>query len=210
MLFGVLACSKKSTEPSNNPPQILSWSADSTRGCAPLKVFYSWNIQDPDNDNMTCEIDANGDGTPETTIPNCTSQYKGYSYTFNDMGSYTSKIVVKDSKGGFSSAFLNIKVCKEVSIVDGYVVQLGPDYADTIPFYAYMGDTIIFSVGVISGSGGALEITDGNTSLITYVFSSSVRDSVRIPYTGSWKIILENPETNTGTYMISAYLHRWP
>ena len=108
---------------------------------------------------MTCEIDANGDGTPETTIPNCTSQYKGYSYTFNDMGSYTSKIVVKDSKGGFSSAFLNIKVCKEVSIVDGYVVQLGPDYADTIPFYAYMGDTIIFSVGVISGSGGALEIT---------------------------------------------------
>ena len=208
MLFGVLACSKKSTEPSNNPPQILSWSADSTRGCAPLKVFYSWNIQDPDNDNMTCEIDANGDGTPETIIPNCTSQYKGYSYTFNDMGSYTSKIVVKDSKGGFSSAFLNIKVCKEVSIVDGYVVQLGPDYADTIPFYAYMGDTIIFSVGVISGSGGALEITDGNISLITYVFSSSVRDSLRIPYTGSWKIILENPETNTGTYMISAYLHR--
>jgi len=159
---------------------------------------------------MTCEIDANGDGTPETTIPNCTSQYKGYSYTFNDMGYYTSKIVVKDSKGGFSSAFLNIKVCKEVSIVGGYVVQLGPDYADTIPFYAYMGDTLIFSVGVISGSVGALEITDGNTSLITYVFSSSVRDSVRIPYTGSWKIILENPGTNTGTYMISAYLHRWP
>ena len=210
LLFGVLACSKKSTEPSNNPPQILSWSADSTRGCAPLKVFYSWNIQDPDNDNMTCEIDANGDGTPETTIPNCTSQYKGYSYTFNDIGSYTSKIVVKDSKGGFSSAFLNIKVCKKVSIVSNYIVELDPDSGYTIPFYAYMGDTLMLLVGLLSGSYGYLQVTDGSTLLISRTFSSGVSDSVKIPYTNTWKIFLGNPGMDTGIYIISAYLHRWP
>jgi hypothetical protein len=210
-LFGVLACSKKSTEPSNNPPQILSWSADSTRGCAPLKVFYSWNIQDPDNDNMTCEIDANGDGTPETTIPNCTSQYKGYSFTFNSGGSYTSRLIVKDSKGDSAYKDLSIPVCDVINIVD-QDVNVGPNSHYEIQFYAYTGDTLIFSAWVVSGNDiSYLKVTAGITTLyynqaFTYVYNQKVR----IPYTNTWKIFLGNPGMDTGIYIISAYLHRWP
>jgi hypothetical protein len=208
LLFGVLACSKKSTEPSNNPPKILSWSANPTRGCTPLNVSYSWAIQHPDNDDIVCEIDANGDGTPEATI-SCTS---GYSFTFNSGGSYTSRLIVKDVRGNSTYKDLNIVVCDVINIVN-QDVNLGPNSYYEIPFYAYTGDTLIFSAWVVSGNDiSYLKVTDGSTTLYYNEAFTNVYDKkVRIPYTNTWKIILGNTAVwDSKTYHITAYLHRWP
>jgi hypothetical protein len=196
----------------NNPPQILSWSANPTMGCSPLDVSYSWAIQDPDNDNMVCEIDADGDGTPETTIPNCTSQNNGYSFTFNSGGSYTSRLIVKDSKGDSAYKDLSIAVCDVINIVD-QDVNVGPSSSYEIQFYAYTGDTLIFSAWVVSGNDiSYLKVTDGSTTLYyNQAFTGVYNQKVRIPYPNTWKIILGNTAVwNSKTYHITAYLHRWP
>lgn len=54
-------------------PDITSFTATRTSGAIPLTTVFSWTISDPNGAPLTCELDANADGTYETTIAPCTS-----------------------------------------------------------------------------------------------------------------------------------------
>ncbi len=81
--------------PNNNPPVVNNFNANPNQGNAPLQTTFSWNINDPDGDPLTCHIDVNNDGTVEQTINNC-SNADNYQYTYQNPGTYTAKLTVSD------------------------------------------------------------------------------------------------------------------
>ncbi len=94
----------------NTPPAINSFSANPNSGNAPLQVTFSWNINDADGDALTCQVDVNDDGTPETTINNCTNN-SNYQHTYNQGGNYTARLIISDGKtGGTVSQIVNVSV----------------------------------------------------------------------------------------------------
>lgn len=82
----------------NKPPAISSFTVNPSSGTAPLNVTYSWSVTDPDNDPLTCQLDAHGDGTYEYSYP-CLSR-SSQAHTFSSNGSYTSRFKVTDGRGG--------------------------------------------------------------------------------------------------------------
>lgn len=61
---------------------------------APALVGLSWSVDDADRDTLTCELDADGNGSYESTINSCTS---GSSFvTLTTPGSVTPRIRVSD------------------------------------------------------------------------------------------------------------------
>lgn len=221
LFYSLASCSKKSgetstgpTEPTNNPPQILSWSASEDRVCFPPTVSYSWSIQDPDNDNMTCEIDVDNDGNPEKVISNCISTNNGFTWQFTnntDKGkTYTSRLTVRDSKGASTYKDINIQVCARIPVADT-TVQVGASDSISIPFYAYENDTLIFTASVVDGNDiSYLRITDGVNEIYYGGPSPNISAIVRIPYTSTWKFVLGNTSNFfTKKYNITAGLVRW-
>jgi hypothetical protein len=57
----------------NQAPEIAAFGAKYTSGPAPHTTPFTWSISDPEGDPLTCELDADGDGTYEITVPGCTS-----------------------------------------------------------------------------------------------------------------------------------------
>lgn len=52
-----------------------------------------------------------------------------------------------------------------MSIADQYI-NIGPSSSYSISFYAYTGDTLIFSAWVVNGNDiSYLEVTDGNNTM---------------------------------------------
>ncbi len=86
----------------NKAPVISSFTVTPSSGTAPITVTYNWSVSDPDNDPTTCQLDTNGDGTYEYSYP-CSSR-NSQTHTFNNNGSYTSRIRVTDGRGGEFSA----------------------------------------------------------------------------------------------------------
>ncbi len=94
----------------NTPPTISSFNANPNSGNAPLQVTFSWQINDADGDALTCQVDVNDDGTPETTINNCTNN-SNYQHTYNQGGNYTARLIISDGKtGGTASQTVNVSV----------------------------------------------------------------------------------------------------
>ncbi len=89
------------TPSSNKAPIISSFTATPSSGTAPITVNLAWTVRDPDNDALTCILDANGDGIPDQTINNCTTG--SFSQTFSSNGTYNAKLQVVDGRGGVAN-----------------------------------------------------------------------------------------------------------
>lgn len=85
--------------PTNRSPVISSYGANPNSGTAPLNTAFNWGISDPDGDTMTCQIDADSNGTPEYTLNNCAPN-GSQAHTYTAAGNYTSRLTVTDGKGG--------------------------------------------------------------------------------------------------------------
>ncbi len=85
------------TLPVNRPPSIEKLTVTPQEGFIPLKVTFEIRATDPDNDKLICTIDADGDGTVDISVGECTGDIRR-EYTYNEIGSYTAKIEVSDRK----------------------------------------------------------------------------------------------------------------
>lgn len=56
---------------SSGAVEIASFTADKLWGDAPLSTKLTWQVNAPANTKVDCELDADGDGTFETKLPNC-------------------------------------------------------------------------------------------------------------------------------------------
>ncbi len=81
----------------NKLPVINSFNAETQEGS--LTVKFTWNVESPDNDPVTCYIDVDGDGKNDYTINSCTGE-NSISHTYQSYGNYTAKLTVEDDKGG--------------------------------------------------------------------------------------------------------------
>ena len=92
----------------NRPPVINHLNVNPTSGEAPLTVTFSWDVSDPDGDNLTCKIDANNDNIFDYVENNCS---KGsFQYVYSQAGTYNAKFIVIDSHGNEKSRFTKISV----------------------------------------------------------------------------------------------------
>ncbi len=91
----------------NNPPQIISFTANVTSGNKPLDVLFTFEVNDPDNDVLTCYIDFDGDGNYDKTINNCNSGSAVFRYELS--GNYFAKLRVEDGQS-FDERTLLIEV----------------------------------------------------------------------------------------------------
>ncbi|AEB12534.1 S8 family serine peptidase [Marinithermus hydrothermalis] len=78
----------------NTPPRITAFTATPNN----LWVTFTWSVSDPDGDALECRLDADGNGSTDLLIPNCTSG--SYTYGYPQEGSFTATLVVQDPDGG--------------------------------------------------------------------------------------------------------------
>ena len=131
-----------SSTPTNNPPVINSFIADPAIGTAPLNVFFSWDISDPDGDVLTCHLDVDNDGTNDYTINNCTTDSPLQSHTYSTPGNYTAKLTVSDGNGGSDFATVTINVGNTPPSVwgIGYSYPYDSNMPITVDFECYASD----------------------------------------------------------------------
>lgn len=91
----------------NKAPVITSFTiSTATQGTAPLSTLFQWQVSDPEGQKLTCDIDVNSDGIIEKTIDYCASDTKEYRHIFTQPGTYTPKLIVRDSYGKSTEAVL--------------------------------------------------------------------------------------------------------
>lgn len=76
-----------------NAPPTASLAANRTNGSAPLSVTFSLGGDDPDGDDLTWTLDADGDGASDS---NGTMLPAELSFLFNETGNYTATLSVTD------------------------------------------------------------------------------------------------------------------
>jgi hypothetical protein len=64
-------------------------------------------VSDPEGGSLTCELDANGDGTVETVVDDCAGSGT-YAFTFSDSGVFHSRLLARDERG--QTAEMSIEV----------------------------------------------------------------------------------------------------
>lgn len=197
---------------SNSGPEIQSFSASPNFGYAPLDVLFTWSISDPENDPLVCEIDADGDGTTEYTINNCSSS-SNYTYTYTSMGNYQAQLTVKDTAGNSVSEHVNVRICGTIDIVDQEInVGTRSDYE--IYFNGQDGDTLHLYASVVDGNDISQMLVIYNAYEDTLYVNTAftyTSDDIYLPYTGRYRIVLRNTSyTSSKIYYIWAYLKRCP
>lgn len=74
-LVAALAAACTPQPPASEPtqPVISSFYASPASGTAPLTTALRWSVSDANHDQLSCSLDADGDGTFEIAIPACDS-----------------------------------------------------------------------------------------------------------------------------------------
>lgn len=78
------------------PPAIGSFSVKGPVGPAPSLVAFGWTVSDPNGDDLTCRIDADGNGTPDVVIADCAGT-GSRNVAIPASGTYTATFSVQDS-----------------------------------------------------------------------------------------------------------------
>ncbi len=78
----------------NNPPKIKDFRY-TREGMVPLYATFKIEVEDPDDDAVTCKIDFEGDGNFDKTIENCVTETLHHVYI--DPGIYRPIVLVIDS-----------------------------------------------------------------------------------------------------------------
>ncbi len=99
----------------NTLPAINSFSANPNPVLVNTATTFGWDINDADNDTLTCKVDVDNDGTDEYTINNCTSN-STQQHTYQTAGNKTAKLTVTDSRGDSVSKTINITVNRAPAI----------------------------------------------------------------------------------------------
>ncbi|WP_456480828.1 S8 family serine peptidase [Oceanithermus sp.] len=94
----------------NTPPVITNFSASPASGYAPLQVTFRVSANDPDGDQITCNINF-GDGNSIGPLP-CSSTLN-QSHAYDNSGIYTAILTVNDGRGGSAQKFVQISSLSE-------------------------------------------------------------------------------------------------
>lgn len=119
---------------SNSSPLIDEFDSDPPWGEAPLNVEFYWQVSDPDDDELECSLDIEGDGTFDVVIEECSSGTT-YAHTYEEPGIYRPTLMVRDEKGN--------EVRRSVEVYSNRLV-----FADNVVF---PGELAGFSSATVDG-----------------------------------------------------------
>ena len=94
----------------NTAPVITAFSASPASGYAPLQVTFIVSANDPDGDQITCDVNF-GDGNSSGPLP-CSSTLNA-SHTYANSGTYTAILTVNDGRGGSTQKSVQISSLSE-------------------------------------------------------------------------------------------------
>jgi len=90
----------------NDPPDIVSFSADLITVMVNDPVVFSWDIVDANSDVLTCRLDADGDGVVDVTFTSCSSSTTA-THFYGVPGDYSALLTVTDVNGAVVTSELN-------------------------------------------------------------------------------------------------------
>jgi hypothetical protein len=90
-------------------PTVLEFSVKGGVQSAPSLVAFSWKVSDPNLDELTCRIDANGDGTFEVTVIGC-EVAGNRNVMLSTPGAYTARLQVEDGSTAPATATTQLVV----------------------------------------------------------------------------------------------------
>jgi alpha-tubulin suppressor-like RCC1 family protein len=102
------ACNVSPTSPTSNPQptQIDSFGATPNPSPINVGVAFSWTVT---GTSLTCTLDAEGDGTVDYTVQNCTSQSRVV-HTYGAQGAFTARLAVTNAAGQSKSQVTPVTV----------------------------------------------------------------------------------------------------
>jgi CSLREA domain-containing protein len=95
--------------PANKSPIITTFTATPNPALTTDTPQFSWQITDPENDDLTCQLDVDNNGSFEYTIPNC-SNSSVQKHKYAKEGLYTARLQVRDSKNASVNQTLTMTV----------------------------------------------------------------------------------------------------
>lgn len=95
------ACVPSGADP--DAPVVEAFGAYALYGDAPFATTLTWTVKSPGGAALTCDLDADGDGTVDQTFSPC-GPSGAYGATYTNPGAYDAKLTVRDAKGKIASA----------------------------------------------------------------------------------------------------------
>ena len=108
------------TVPNANPPTVSAFAATALSGAAPLSTAFTWTVNDPDPQPLTCSIDLEDNGVYDITINGCNSSLSR-SATFATAGARTVRFRVSD---GVSTATRTLSVSVGAPSADSFAINV--------------------------------------------------------------------------------------
>jgi len=106
----VAGCTAEPTVPVvPGPPVIHAFSATRTTGPSPLTTTFTWSVSDPEADQLSCELDLDGDGAFEIAVAQC-SNAVARSTTYDAPGTVSARLRVTDGTHTVASSPLTVTV----------------------------------------------------------------------------------------------------
>ena len=152
----------------NDPPQIVSLTANPGEGEAPLEVTFSWEVSDPDGNELTCELYVSGiqaDIGPDYVIQDCVNNTT-QAHTYTEADDYEAALRVVDPSFASTESTVAVSVSAPTITVtntndsgEGSLRQAVADAADgtLINFADDVSGTIILLSQLVISSNLTIE-----------------------------------------------------
>jgi hypothetical protein len=100
-------------DPNDNLPNIDAFNVDPLTAAVPMSPTCTWQVSDPDNDQLSCTIDINADGTNDFSFSPCPSS-GSQALIINQPGTYPILFTVSDGRGGMRDTTLTVTATQGV------------------------------------------------------------------------------------------------
>jgi hypothetical protein len=99
----------------NSPPVIASFTATPSAATVGDPIVFSWEVSDPNDDDVTCTLDIRGDGSADFFIDDC-MHTSSLSYAYTIGGTYIPKLTASDGEGGFAEASTTVSISGQLNL----------------------------------------------------------------------------------------------
>ena len=93
----------------NTSPTIADFTTTPNPVLLTTATTFSWIASDADGDTLTCQLDADGDGTDDYIIDDCAAN-SIQSHSYSTAGVYSARLTVDDGAGGSAQEILVVTV----------------------------------------------------------------------------------------------------
>ena len=159
----------------NSNPIIAGFTATPNPVLLGSETTFNWSVSDADSDTLTCQLDADGDGTDDYTIDDCAANSIQV-HTYSTAGAYSARLTVDDGAGGTVETIQLVTVDTPPEITS-FDATPNPTTTSTSTTFSWTvadadGDTLICQLDVNNDGTSEYTIDDcANTTSQAHTFA---------------------------------------